>query len=80
MFCPQSKSLVEVTGYTLEDLLPCIKDLHKLYLDAPQHAQQAVREKYKGPKYVGADEQSIAVFILNNLCSYLLQVHGNFCH
>lgn len=46
----QSKSLVEVTGYTLEDLLPCIEDLHKLYLNAPQHAQQAVREKYKGPK------------------------------
>lgn len=50
VFCPQSKSLVEATGYALEDLLPCIEDLHKLYLNAPQHAQQAVREKYKGPK------------------------------
>uniref|UniRef100_H3D687 Cyclin-A2 n=1 Tax=Tetraodon nigroviridis TaxID=99883 RepID=H3D687_TETNG len=47
-----SKSLVEATGYTLEDLLPCIEDLHKLYLNAPQHAQQAVREKYKGSKYM----------------------------
>uniref|UniRef100_H2SY69 Cyclin-A2 n=1 Tax=Takifugu rubripes TaxID=31033 RepID=H2SY69_TAKRU len=47
-----SKSLVEVTGYTLEDLRPCIEDLHKLYLNASQHAQQAVREKYKGPKYM----------------------------
>lgn len=50
LYCPQSKSLVEATGYTLEDLLPCVEDLHKLYLNAPQHAQQAVREKYKGPK------------------------------
>ncbi|XP_030639275.1 cyclin-A2 [Chanos chanos] len=46
-----SKALVEMTGYTLEDLMPCILDLHQTYLNAPQHAQQAVREKYKGPKY-----------------------------
>ncbi|XP_010895519.1 cyclin-A2 [Esox lucius] len=46
-----SKSLVEVTGYTLEDLMPCIEDLHQLYLNATSHAQQSVREKYKGAKY-----------------------------
>lgn len=46
-----SKSLVEVTGYTLEDLMPCIQDLHQTYLGAAQHAQQAVKEKYKGSKY-----------------------------
>ncbi|KAI5624857.1 cyclin-A2 isoform X1 [Silurus asotus] len=46
-----SKHLTETTGYTLEDLTPCIKDLHQTYLGAAQHAQQSVREKYKGSKY-----------------------------
>ncbi|MBN3296989.1 CCNA2 protein, partial [Amia calva] len=45
------KSLVELTGYTVESLLPCINDLHETYLTAPKHAQQSVREKYKGSKY-----------------------------
>lgn len=45
------KSLVEMSGYSLEDLMPCVEDLHKMYLNATQHAQQSVREKYKGPKY-----------------------------
>ncbi|XP_051505820.1 cyclin-A2-like isoform X1 [Myxocyprinus asiaticus] len=46
-----SKALVEMSGYTLEDLMPCIQDLHQTYLGAAQHTQQAVREKYKTPKY-----------------------------
>ncbi|XP_052429948.1 cyclin-A2 [Carassius gibelio] len=46
-----SKALVEMTGYTLVDLMPCIQDLHQTYLGAAQHTQQAVREKYKGSKY-----------------------------
>jgi len=46
-----TKSLAEVTGYSLEDLTPCIEDLHQTYLNAAQHAQQSVREKYKGSKY-----------------------------
>ncbi|XP_051917034.1 cyclin-A2 [Hippocampus zosterae] len=45
------KSLVEKTGYTLEDLRPCVDDLHQMYLNAPQHAQQSVREKYKTSKH-----------------------------
>ncbi|XP_035524609.1 cyclin-A2 [Morone saxatilis] len=45
------KSMMEMTGYSQEDLMPCVEDLHKLYLNAAQHAQQSVREKYKGPKY-----------------------------
>ncbi|CAJ1059104.1 cyclin-A2 [Xyrichtys novacula] len=45
------KSLAEMTGYSLEDLMPCIEDLHRLYLSAAQHAQQSVREKYKTTKY-----------------------------
>lgn len=49
-FLPQPLSLVEKTGYSLEELLPCVEDLHRIYLGAPQHAQQSVQEKYKGPK------------------------------
>ncbi|XP_071398681.1 cyclin-A2 [Centroberyx affinis] len=45
------KSLSEMTGYSLEELTPCIEDLHQMYLGAAQHAQQSVREKYKGSKY-----------------------------
>ncbi|MBN3277226.1 CCNA2 protein, partial [Polyodon spathula] len=44
------ESLVELTGYTLENLEPCIMDLYQTYLSAPQHGQQSVREKYKGEK------------------------------
>lgn len=47
-----SKSLSEFTGYSVEDLMPCVEDLHKLYLNAAQHAQQSIREKYKGSKYL----------------------------
>ncbi|XP_059202836.1 cyclin-A2 [Centropristis striata] len=45
------KSLTEMSGYSLEDLMPCVEDLHKTLVKASQHAQQSVREKYKGPKY-----------------------------
>ncbi|XP_076004973.1 cyclin-A2 [Genypterus blacodes] len=45
------KSLLEMTGYSLEELMPCVEDLHQMYLNAPQHAQQSVKEKYKGAKY-----------------------------
>ncbi|XP_037118222.1 cyclin-A2 [Syngnathus acus] len=45
------KSLVEKTGYTLENLRPCVDDLHQMYLNAPQHAQQSIREKYKTSKH-----------------------------
>ncbi|KAG8003834.1 Cyclin-A2 [Nibea albiflora] len=45
------ESMQEMTGYSLEVLMPCVEDLHRLHLNAPQHAQQSVREKYKGPKY-----------------------------
>ncbi|KAK1175355.1 cyclin-A2-like [Acipenser oxyrinchus oxyrinchus] len=47
------ESLVELTGYTLETLEPCIRDLYQSYLGAPQHAQQSVREKYKAAQYHG---------------------------
>ncbi|XP_033890700.1 cyclin-A2-like [Acipenser ruthenus] len=47
------ESLVELTGYTLETLEPCIMDLYQTYLCAPHHGQQSVQEKYKGAKYHG---------------------------
>ncbi|XP_068596500.1 cyclin-A2 [Brachionichthys hirsutus] len=47
-----SQALTEMSGYSLEDLMPCIEDLHRVYVGAPQHAQQSVQEKYKGPKYL----------------------------
>ncbi|NXJ13442.1 CCNA2 protein, partial [Odontophorus gujanensis] len=45
------ESLCKVTGYTLEDIKPCLMDLHKTYLKAAQHTQQSIREKYKSTKY-----------------------------
>ncbi|XP_029963595.1 cyclin-A2-like [Salarias fasciatus] len=45
------KTLADMTSYSLEDLMPCIEDLHRMYLNAAQHAQQSVREKYKSSKY-----------------------------
>lgn len=45
------KPLADTTNYSLEDLMPCIEDLHRTFLNAPQHAQQSVREKYKSSKY-----------------------------
>ncbi|XP_060935906.1 cyclin-A2 [Limanda limanda] len=47
------KCLTEMSGYSLEDLMPCVEDLHQTYIAAAQHAQQSVQEKYKTPKYLG---------------------------
>ncbi|NXP55852.1 CCNA2 protein, partial [Heliornis fulica] len=47
------ESLCKATGYTLEDIKPCLTDLHKTYLRAAQHTQQSIREKYKSTKYHG---------------------------
>ncbi|XP_053107419.1 cyclin-A2 [Hemicordylus capensis] len=44
-------SLAKVTGYTIENLTPCLMDLHKTYYRAAQHTQQSIREKYKALKY-----------------------------
>ncbi|XP_062991203.1 cyclin-A2 [Elgaria multicarinata webbii] len=44
-------SLAKVTGYTMENLKPCVMDLHKMYHRAAQHTQQSIREKYKAVKY-----------------------------
>ncbi|KAM4555205.1 cyclin-A2 isoform 1-T2 [Odontesthes bonariensis] len=60
------KSLVDRTGYTLEDLMPCIEDLHQMYLSAAQHAQQSVREKYKGSKYLEVSTIDAPAKLLQN--------------
>lgn len=43
-------SMVAATGYSLEQLLPCIKELHTSWSVAPTSPQQAIREKYKAEK------------------------------
>ncbi|KAL7389919.1 hypothetical protein ABVT39_011847 [Epinephelus coioides] len=44
-------SLQALTGYTTAEIVPCLTDLHKLYISAESHPQQAVRDKYKSSKY-----------------------------
>lgn len=39
------------SGYQVQDIYNCVFDLHKLYKNIPNHAQQAVLTKYKSPKY-----------------------------
>lgn len=43
--------LAKYTEYQLEDILPCVQDMHKIFVSAPSQTQQAVREKYKASKY-----------------------------
>ncbi|XP_073439336.1 cyclin-A1 [Dendrobates tinctorius] len=47
LFWPDT--LQAFTGYSLSDLAPCLIDLHRTCLYAPN---QAIREKYKTPKYM----------------------------
>ncbi|KAM4726257.1 cyclin-A1 [Anableps anableps] len=44
-------SLITFTGYTMEEIIPCLTSLHKLYISAETQPQQAVRDKYKTSKY-----------------------------
>uniref|UniRef100_A0A8C2ZY80 G2/mitotic-specific cyclin-B2 n=1 Tax=Cyclopterus lumpus TaxID=8103 RepID=A0A8C2ZY80_CYCLU len=43
-------SLHAFTGYPTATIVPCVTDLHKLYMSAENHPQQAIREKYKTSK------------------------------
>ncbi|XP_055492799.1 cyclin-A1 [Leucoraja erinacea] len=47
------ESLAAFTGYSLLDILPCLSDLHRTFLQARFHPQQAIKEKYKSSKYLG---------------------------
>ncbi|XP_073335936.1 cyclin-A1 [Pagrus major] len=44
-------SLHAFTGYTMAEIVPCLTDLHKLYVSAESRPQQAIRDKYKSSKY-----------------------------
>ncbi|XP_062908975.1 cyclin-A1 isoform X1 [Mobula hypostoma] len=48
-----AKSLAAFTGYSLSDIVPCLNDLHKTFLQAKFQPQQAIKEKYKSSKYLG---------------------------
>ncbi|XP_078683514.1 cyclin-A2-like [Branchiostoma floridae x Branchiostoma belcheri] len=48
---PWTPTLMHYSGYTLADLLPCVQDMHRTFQSAPSSQQQAVREKYRSPKY-----------------------------
>lgn len=41
----------QATGYSLRQLVPCIRHLHASWTQAPLNAQQAIREKYKSEKW-----------------------------
>ncbi|XP_072120669.1 cyclin-A1, partial [Mobula birostris] len=47
------ESLAAFTGYSLSDIVPCLNDLHKTFLQAKFQPQQAIKEKYKSSKYLG---------------------------
>ncbi|KAM8742369.1 cyclin-A1 [Acanthopagrus schlegelii] len=44
-------SLHAFTGYTMAEIVPCLTDLHKLYISAESRPQQAIRDKYKSSKH-----------------------------
>ena len=48
---PWPQSLVQSSGYEVGHFVECLKDLHKLYLNADKCPQQAVVEKYRSTKY-----------------------------
>jgi cyclin A len=48
---PWPTELANVSLYSPCEFQDCLKDLHAAFTKAPQHAQQAVREKYKQAKF-----------------------------
>ncbi|XP_029957223.1 cyclin-A1 [Salarias fasciatus] len=44
-------SLKDFTGYTMAEIIPCLKDLHNLYMTADDRPQQAIANKYKSSKW-----------------------------
>ncbi|KAM4545888.1 cyclin-A1 [Odontesthes bonariensis] len=49
--CVWPDSLRSFTGYTMAEIMPCLANLHKLYISAESSPQQAIRDKYKSSKY-----------------------------
>lgn len=48
---PWTQTLEFYSGYQIQDIHSCVVDLHKIFKNAPKHAQQAVLTKYKSPKF-----------------------------
>lgn len=51
-----SDYMEERTGYQLDEMKECFVALHTTFSNAPEHPQQAVREKYKATKHFGVSE------------------------
>ncbi|XP_043548722.1 cyclin-A1 isoform X2 [Chiloscyllium plagiosum] len=45
-------ALATFTGYSLVDIVPCLHDMHKTFLQAKFQPQQAIKEKYRSSKYL----------------------------
>ncbi|KAM6907235.1 cyclin-A1 [Xenentodon cancila] len=45
-----SNSLIAFTGYSMGEIMPCLTNLHKLYVNAESCPQQAIRDKYRSSK------------------------------
>lgn len=48
---PWPQSMVKKTGYEVGHFVDCLTELHKTYMGAETHPQQAIVEKYKTDKY-----------------------------
>jgi len=48
---PWTPTLEFYTGFQVEDLLYCVRDMHQLHSNASQQAQQAIQQKYKTSKF-----------------------------
>ncbi|XP_041864421.1 cyclin-A1 isoform X2 [Melanotaenia boesemani] len=45
------QSLTVFTGYSMDKMMPCMTNLHKLFISAESRPQQTIRDKYKSSKY-----------------------------
>jgi len=45
------ESIAQFTGIGLDDFKDCLVNIHEVFVTAPSLPQQAIREKYKGPKF-----------------------------
>ncbi|XP_068701086.1 G2/mitotic-specific cyclin-A-like isoform X1 [Montipora foliosa] len=48
-----SPTLSHYTGFQLLDLQACLHNLHRTFSHASKHPQQAIREKYRSPRFHG---------------------------
>ncbi|ESP01819.1 hypothetical protein LOTGIDRAFT_225111 [Lottia gigantea] len=48
---PWPSSLAKETKYEVSDFSDCLQELYQTFINAPNHPQQAIREKYRSSKY-----------------------------